>query len=118
MRRSVYIRENALEREVPIIIHPPRPVLGGWECHYDIGWPSNPRSGRIVAYDEIQAMLYAIQNIGIDLYASRYHAEGRLRWVEGVEGYGFPLPRGGRDIMVGIDEDEFGDGPKAYPEVT
>lgn len=116
MRRTLHVRDGAVEHDVPIIIHPPRQAIGGWECHYEIGWPDRPISGRAVAYDEIQAMIYAIQNVGIDLYASHYHAEGRLRWVDGAEGYGFPLPRGGRDIMVGIDQDEFGDGPKIYPE--
>lgn len=49
-----------------------------------------------------------MQKIGITLYMSRYHAERRLSWNADWDGYGFPVPKNGRDLLVGQDAEFYG----------
>ncbi|MBB4051796.1 hypothetical protein GGR20_001438 [Devosia subaequoris] len=44
-----------------------------------------------------------MQNIAVHLYASQYHAKGKLRWGEPGMGYGFPMPVVGYDSLIGED---------------
>ncbi|HTJ56854.1 MAG TPA: hypothetical protein VL418_04725 [Devosiaceae bacterium] len=38
-----------------------------------------------------------------ELYASSYHAEGKLRWDGQGEAYGFPVPNNIGHLLVGED---------------
>jgi hypothetical protein len=42
--------------------------------------------------------------VGIDLYSSDPHKQGRLKWDEPHGGYGFPLNSGLRDLYEGRDK--------------
>ena len=53
--------------------------------------------------DSVQALLLALQAIGAELYRSEHHLSGRLLWEKEGGGYGFPVPRNIRDLLVGDD---------------
>jgi hypothetical protein len=40
----------------------------------------------------------------MELYVSPYHLSGDLRWEKTGDGYGFPVPKNGRDMLVGADK--------------
>jgi hypothetical protein len=41
--------------------------------------------------------------IGVEIYTSRYHESGRLRWLTAGGGYGFPVSGNARDLLSGDD---------------
>ena len=51
----------------------------------------------------MQALHLALELIGAQIYASDHHASGKLMWLEPGKGYGFPVTRGIRDILLGDD---------------
>ena len=78
---------------------------GAWFCRYEIDWPDEKRSFRAGGADSMQALFVAMQMIGAEIYASSYH-EDRLIYLEkGHEGYGFPVPKSLRDLLVGDDKE-------------
>ena len=56
--------------------------------------------------DALQALVLTLQMIGAEIYSSSYHREGRLRVYPTETGYGFPVPRSLRDLLVGVDAAE------------
>lgn len=52
----------------------------------------------------MQAFYQALKLIGTDLYTSNEHADGKLRWEKSGGGYGFPVPRNLRSLLVGDDK--------------
>ncbi|MBN4092772.1 MULTISPECIES: hypothetical protein [Methylobacterium] len=44
-----------------------------------------------------------MQKIGLDLYVSAANKAGVLIWEKPGDGYGFPIPKNGRDLLVGAD---------------
>lgn len=83
-----------------------RPETDGvdWTCRYEIDWPDGRRVSAAAGFDSVQALHLALQKIGIDLYMSRYHATGSLSWGPPGSGYGFPVPKNGRGLLVGNDK--------------
>ena len=55
--------------------------------------------------DAIQATELALKMIGTELYTSDYHRRRQLRWEKIGEGYGFPVPKNLRDVLVGFDKE-------------
>ena len=88
---------------VPITLHAPIQGDGFWECQFEIGWPEGTKSSRARGFDSVQATYLAMQAIAVHLYASPYHAEGKLRWGEPGTGYGFPMPKVGYKDLIGED---------------
>lgn len=78
-----------------------------WEAAFLIDWPNKPERGIGRGYDAIQATLIAMQMIAVSLYASAHHEAGRLRWVKPGTGYGFPMPKSGRENLIGDDAEFF-----------
>jgi hypothetical protein len=66
------------------------------------------RSGRIGTLD--QAIHLTLQIIGSQIYFSDYHKTGRLYFEKLGTGYGFPVPKNARDLLVGDDKRFDGDG--------
>lgn len=88
---------------VPIILLAPVQGDGFWECQFEIGWPEGKKSSRARGFDSVQAAYLAMQSLAVHLYASHYHAEGKLRWGEPGTGYGFPMPKVGYEDLIGED---------------
>jgi hypothetical protein len=93
--------------EIPIKIFAPEPEKVDWSCRFEIGWPDGTLERFAIGIDAVQAFLFALQMIGAQIYASDHHASGNLSWLEPGQGYGFPLPAGIRDLLVGRDAESF-----------
>ena len=103
LRRTLTYAAASGDIPVPITIDTPRQGERDWSCAYEIGWPDGSRHGFGYGIDATQAMLLALKAVGTDLYTSDYHRSGRLRWVEPGDGYGYPVPKNIRDLLVGND---------------
>jgi hypothetical protein len=96
------------DTQVPITVEPPMGQDRNWSCRFEIGWPTGARVKDAHGVDAVQALLLALQMIGTDLYSSNEHAEGRLRWETKGAGYGFPVPKNLKNMLVGDDKVFFG----------
>jgi hypothetical protein len=92
------------EVEVPVRIFLPVDAADHWRCDYEIGWPHGTKRGCGNGIDAVQALLSALQMVGVALYTSEAHTSGSLKWDEPGGGYGFPLGRGVRDLYQGRDK--------------
>ena len=102
--RTLTLRTEEGEVEVPIHIHAPEQKDTYWICNYDVDWPGEPCSRYGAGEDAVQAMIIALQMIAIELYVTDAHKEGRLGWGgEFNKGYGFPLTKNVRNLAVGYD---------------
>lgn len=78
--------------------------ISGWECHFEIDWPDGVLKRFAAGHDSIQALELAMNMIGIHLYTSEAHETGSLVWERPGGGYGFPLTKNMRDLLVGDDK--------------
>ena len=93
------------EIDVFVRIFMPEAENGSWRCGYEIDWPNGKKSSAAVGVDSVQALSLALQKIGIEIYTSDYHRQGQLIWFEANQGYGFPVTKNLRDLLVGTDLD-------------
>jgi hypothetical protein len=94
------------DRTVEIAIRlfsPKQHKEGDWFCQYEIDWPHGRYVSKGWGLDAIQALVLNLQKIGADIYFSEYHKSGKLVWNEPGCGYGFPVPKNARDMLVGDD---------------
>jgi hypothetical protein len=70
----------------------------------EIDWPEGTLEAAAVGVDAVQALDLALRMVGTQIYASDHHASGKLRWLEPGKGYGFPVTKGIRDLLVGDDK--------------
>jgi hypothetical protein len=115
--RTLEVETEAGERQpVQIRLYAPEQERGQWHCRYELDIPADGEepARTLTAYatdrEPFGAIMFAIQRIGLDLYTSEYHRQRKLHWLDGYEGYGFPVPRGARDLLIGDDVALFGDG--------
>jgi len=102
--RSLFLHSDNGEVEIPIRIHAPERAQVDWMCRFDIGWPEGKAERWGAGVDAAQALVMALQMIGVEIYASRHHESGRLRWLEAGRGYGFPVSNNARDLLIGDDK--------------
>jgi hypothetical protein len=103
--RTLTMQNGASNLPIPILIFPPvQQKADAWSCQYQIGWPEGKEIREIWGVDSMQAIFLALQAIGSDIYTSSYHQNGSLFFEEPGKGYGFPVPSGLRDLLVGDDE--------------
>lgn len=91
------------EVDVPITIYAPVDKTDHWCCEFEIGWPDKRKRSRGNGTDAVQALLIALEMIGMNLYSSEAHAQGKLKWDEPHGGYGFPLNSAMRHRYEGRD---------------
>lgn len=108
IRRSLTYATLSGDVEIAIVVSEPIQGERDWSCAYEIGWPDHPRRGFGYGIDSTQAMLLTMQAIGTDIYTSDYHLSGRLRWEISGKGYGYPVPRTIKHLLVGDDAFVFG----------
>jgi hypothetical protein len=101
--RELAVVDKAGRHPVPIRLFPPEQNDRSWICRYEIEWPERLRSGAGYGVDGIQALTIALQNIGVELYASAYHQAGTLFFDKPGNGYGFPIAKNARHLLVGDD---------------
>jgi hypothetical protein len=102
--RSLSIQTGTESKECKISISAPEISDGMWICRYTIGWPDAARDSFGAGVDSVQAIHLTLQKIGIELYGSAYHKAGILVFEKPGDGYGFPIPKNGRYLLVGADK--------------
>lgn len=88
---------------VTVRIHLPEKMADHWACSYEIGWPEGTRISSGFGIDGVQAITLALQKIGTELYMSQHHHDRSLAFEEPGQGYGFPVHKPLRDILIGDD---------------
>jgi hypothetical protein len=101
--RCLKLRLPAEEIDISVRIFLPEVDNEGWRCAYEIDWPDGKRSSAAGGADSVQALFLALQKIGVEIYTSDYHRQGQLSWFEAHQGYGFPVAKNLRDLLVGGD---------------
>ena len=102
--RHLTVTVEGCETDVPVTIFAPIDRGDHWRCEFQIGWPGRKRTGKGRGIDAVQALLIAMQCIGVELYTSEAHAAGQLKWEQPGGGYGFPLHSGVSDLYEGDDK--------------
>lgn len=105
--RVLKLRSTSGDIDIPIRLFAPEPDGVDWSCRFEIGWPDETLTRAAAGFDAVQALELALKIIGALIYASDHHASGKLMWLEPGKGYGFPVPRGIRDLLIGHDRDLF-----------
>jgi hypothetical protein len=101
--RTLTLDANAGKVEIPIRVFAPEAGDNVWMCRFDIDWPEGKLERWAAGVDAVQALLQALQIIGVILYTSKHHRSGRLMWYEPGTGYGFPVTSNLRDLLIGDD---------------
>ena len=106
--RTLTVATSAGDR--PVIIRMFEPIADGpaWDCSYEIDWPEGLVKSHAMGNDALHAIDMAQQKIATDLYMSRYHHERKMWWIKPWIGYGFPMPKGARDLLIGDDQEYYG----------
>lgn len=99
--RSLSIEDGSEPKACKITMHAPEDTDGIWICRYTIEWPTAPEESFGAGVDAFQALHLTLQKIGITLYASAYHKAGILVFDKPGRGYGFPMPKNGRYLLIG-----------------
>lgn len=102
--RLLKVNLAGVETDLKISVAIPQGSGTDWTCRFEIAWPGAPRNRVARGVDALQAAYLAQQMIGAELYASDYHRRGQLQWNKPGEGYGFPVPKTIRDLLVGEDK--------------
>jgi hypothetical protein len=102
-QRRLIVSSSFGDKDVAVRLFQPKEDDGAWLCRYEINWPDGKWSSFAAGADSVQALVLALQKIAIELYTSKYHEAGTLKWVEGRRGYGFPVGHNVRDLLIGDD---------------
>ena len=102
--RVLKLRGEGGETDIAIrIFAPEMESEGAWGCRYEIDWPEGCHQMTIGGFDAMQALVLALQAIGVEIYTSDYHKTGNLFWDAPGKGYGFPVVPTLRDMLEGDD---------------
>jgi len=101
--RELHLTLDGSLRTVRVALSEPSLDRGAWICRYAIDWPEGTSSDDIGGADAVQALYLAMQAVALAIYASPHHKQGRLYWDKPGRGYGFPMPKAGRDDLIGED---------------
>lgn len=102
--RTLTVETEAGEQAVGIRMFLPEPAGRSWDCRYEIDWPEGTIKSFAGGNDAIAALHAAIEKIGMEVYMSHYHHERKMWWLKPWAGYGFPVPKSGRDLLIGHDQ--------------
>ena len=106
--RTLFVDTPEGEKPVPIRLYLPEREEPKWICRYEIDWPEGTVKSRAQGNDMIEAIHLALQKLGTEMCFSRYHHERKLWWMKPWVGYNFPIPKNGRDLLIGDDQKFFG----------
>jgi hypothetical protein len=102
--RTLKVRGASGDADIALRLHAPEQGPEGlWSCRYEIEWPGQTWQHAAQGLDSVQAVVLALHMIGSELYASGYHKSGELMFDAPGRGYGFPVPRSLRDLLIGGD---------------
>src|SRR5579863_3720134 len=101
--RKLKLRQGEIDTDVTVRIFAPRPDQNHWSCAYEIDWPEGTRKRTARGHDSVQALHHALNAVGAELYTSEDHKAGVLSSNDAWKGYGFPVPKNIRDLLIGDD---------------
>jgi hypothetical protein len=101
--RMLKLRVSTGDATIPVRIFAPSLDKNAWACRWEIHWPGRVRAGDALGFDGVQALVHALQTVGMEIYASDEHRSGQLTWVDDRAGYGFPVPPDMRDALTADD---------------
>ena len=101
--RSLTLRSGDREIEIPIRLYAPEKTGTEWRCRFEIGWPEGKAERWGAGIDAVQALVIALQMIGVEIYTSRHREARSLQWLAPGQGYGFPVSNNARDLLEGDD---------------
>jgi hypothetical protein len=101
--RSLTLRKPEGDVEIPIRMFAPEKDGGAWKCLFEIDWPEGRLERYAMGEDAFQALHLSLEMIGIILYTSEHHEAGNLFFRGWNGGYGFPVVRTVRDLLIGDD---------------
>ncbi len=102
-RRQLRLVANRTEKSIEIRVFAPEQRDGAWWCAYEIEWPQALQASAGAGIDSVQAIRITLEKIGTEIYSSEAHRSGRLVWDKAGNGYGFPVPKNIRHMLVGDD---------------
>ena len=107
--RVLTLRQATGDVDVPVRVFAPEQheTMTCWKVRYEIEWPAGKLEHEGYGEDAVQALVLTLQMIGAVLYASEEHESGNLFWLEPGTGYGFPMSRSTRDLLIGHDKEFF-----------
>lgn len=91
------------ELSVAVVVDAPQGEGDDWMCAFRISWPDRTVERYARGVDGLQAAYLAQEMIGAAIYASDLHKQGKLKWRRPENGYGFPVPRAMKDLLIGDD---------------
>ena len=103
-RTLEYSTPRGTKVAIPIKLFAPEGAEKHWWCRFAIAWPDGIEEGSGHGVDQMQAIILTLQMIGTRLYFSDYHKSGCLYFERPGSGYGFPVPKNARDMLVGDDK--------------
>ena len=106
-RRTLTLQSDDGNVEIPIRLFAPEMADNVWICRFEIDWPEGKHARWASGVDAVQALLLALQIIGVIVYTSEHHKSGKLMWYEAGTGYGFPVTKNVRDLLIGNDAKDF-----------
>lgn len=106
--RTLFFGDIDDAREIAVRLFMPAFEAPKWDCRYEIDWPDCLWKSHAQGNDALHAIHLAQQKTGLDIYMSPYHKTGKLWWIKPWIGYGFPVPKDGRDILIGTDKHYYG----------
>tara|TARA_R100000365_G_C2739530_1_gene68328 strand:+ start:740 stop:1087 length:348 start_codon:yes stop_codon:yes gene_type:complete len=106
--RTMHITAGSGEVDAEVRLFQPETDEHLFICRYEIDWPEGTLRSQAQGNDMIEALHLALQKLGTEMYLSRYHHDGTLHWMSGWVGYNFPIPKNGRDLLIGDDQRFFG----------
>jgi hypothetical protein len=99
--RDLYVRDaDGRTHEVKVLVGAPERITGteDYVCFYQIVGMGSGRIGKAYGADSAQALIHALQTVGVKLAAHQQHQDLKLWWLtEGDEELGFPLPLTSRE---------------------
>jgi hypothetical protein len=103
-RELDYVTQLGNPIKVLVTLYAPEGSGKLWRCRFTINWPNGVEESTTYGVDQFQAIILTLQMIGARLYFSDYHKSGRLYFEKPGSGYGFPVPKDVRDMLVGDDK--------------
>ncbi|WP_114947411.1 DUF6968 family protein [Microvirga calopogonii] len=109
-RELDYVTQSGTIIPVPVKLYAPAGSGKYWWCRFTIEWPDGVDETTTYGVDQFQAIILTLQMIGSRLYLSDCHKSGRLYFETPGSGYGFPVPKIMRDLLIGDDQRFDGEG--------
>ena len=76
---AVHMEVDGRDVAVPVTLYAPVDKTDHWCCEFEIAWPDKPKLGKGNGLDAVQALLIALEMVGINLYSSDAHKQGKLK---------------------------------------